>query len=248
MSLAALQAVCDLALPRACAGCAARGCALCKSCRDKLDAAGRAEAFGTEPTPCPPGFPPTWSQTTYDGVVAELLRAFKDGGRRDLGPRLAALLRGALAELVLGDPHCRHAILAGEQLVVCPVPSRPESVRERGREPTAELARNAVRGTRRLAVHKLLRVAGHGRDQVGLGAVERSVNVQGTMRLTAVARGLVPGRVCVVVDDIVTTGSTLVEARTTLSAAGAGHVAAATVAATQRHTGRQPFTFAGSVV
>jgi predicted amidophosphoribosyltransferase len=60
--------------------------------------------------------------------------------------------------------------------------------------------------------------------------------MRGTMHLTRRGRQLISDRVVVVLDDIVTTGSSLVEARSALLAEGAGHVTAATIAATQRHT------------
>jgi len=244
----ALQAVCDLALPRSCAGCAAPGRLLCARCRDALGAVAACAPFAATPQPCPAGYPTTWSQTAYAGTVAEMLRAFKDAGRRDVRPWLGRLLRGALAGLIAHDDVCQETLLAGGQLVVCPMPSRPASIRERGRRPAVELARSAVHGIRPFVVHTALHVTGHGRDQAGLGAAERSVNVRGTMRATAAGRRLVDGRVCVVLDDIVTTGSSLVEARTALTAAGARHVVAATVAATQRHRPTHPFTGEGSVV
>jgi len=248
LGVTALQAVCDLALPRSCAGCGVPGHALCTQCRDTVREACSRTPFAATPRPCPPGFPATWSQVPYDGTVAELLRAFKDAGRRDVGPWLGDLLRGALAGLIAHDDGCREAVLAGERLLLCPMPSRPASIRERGRQPSVELARHAAHGSRAVAIRKLLQVTGHGRDQAGLGAAERSLNVRGTMRPTPAARRLVDGRVCVVLDDIVTTGSSLVEARRTLVTAGARYVAAATVAATQRHTPTHPFTGVGSVV
>lgn len=244
----ALQAACDLALPRTCAGCAAPGAALCAQCRSALDEVAARAPSAMSPEPCPAGFPTTWSQTAYDGTVAELLRAFKDARRRDVRPWLGRMLRSALAGLIAHDHLCQETLLAGTQLVICPMPSRPASIRERGREPAVELARDAVRGMRLLVVHKVLQVTGHGKDQAGLGAAERATNVRGTMRPTAAGRRLLEGRTCVVLDDIVTTGSSLVEARAALAAAGARHVVAATVAATQRHTPTHPFTGAGSVV
>ncbi|HWC23278.1 MAG TPA: phosphoribosyltransferase family protein [Flexivirga sp.] len=234
MPLTALQEICDLALPRSCAGCGEQRVAFCTQCRAELEDAVTAEPFEATPTPCPPGFPVTWSQAPYDGAIAELLRAFKDSGRGDAGPHLARLLRSALAGLLEAEDSCRRELALGGQLLVVPMPSRSTSTRARGREPTVELGRRAVDRSRRLVLRRVLRVARSGRDQAGLSAHERSVNLRGAMRLTGTGRTLVPGRVCVVIDDIVTTGSSLVEARATLLAAGAIEVLAATVAATQR--------------
>lgn len=231
---AALQEICDLALPRTCAGCGEQRVAFCERCRAELDDAFDTEPFEATPTPRPPGLPTTWSQTPYDGAVAELLRAFKDSGRGDAGPHLARLLRSALAALVEDEDNCRRELGRGQPLLVVPMPSRSTSTRARGREPTVELGRRAVGRTRQLTFRRVLRVARTGRDQAGLSAQERSVNVRGAMRLSNSGHSIVAGRVCVVIDDIVTTGSSLVEARETLLAAGAVEVVAATVAATQR--------------
>jgi predicted amidophosphoribosyltransferase len=230
----ALQELCELALPRACAGCGEQRVAFCEQCRAELDDALEAEPFRTSPTPCPPGFPATWSQVPYDGPIAELLRVFKDSGRGDAAPHLARLLRSALAGLLAVEDVCHAELARGRPLLVVPMPSRSTSTRARGREPTVELARRVVGRTRHLPVRRVLRVARSRRDQAGLSAQERTVNLRGAMRVTGSGRAIVSGRVCVVLDDIVTTGSSLVEARATLLAAGALEVVAATVAATQR--------------
>ncbi|MGN6415280.1 ComF family protein [Flexivirga sp.] len=256
---AALHAIGDLALPRSCAGCDASGVALCRRCRAALADALAEPAFVARPRPCPPGFPATWSQVPYDGVVAALLRAFKDSGRADVGPPLALLLRSALAAAVAHDDGAARALRAGRRLRVVPMPSRASSTRARGREPTLELGRRALARLPPLALRRVLRVASTGRDQAGLSAVERTRNISGAMRLSVAGRRLVAGRVCVVIDDIVTTGSSLAEARAALVDGGAEHVLAATVAATQRHVGASaavpagcppdgPFTGVGPVV
>ena len=53
------------------------------------------------------------------------------------------------------------------------------------------------------------------------------------------AERVVRGAVCLLVDDIVTTGSTLVEAGRVLRETGAAHVVAVTIAATRRVHYRQ---------
>jgi predicted amidophosphoribosyltransferase len=70
-----------------------------------------------------------------------------------------------------------------------------------------------------------------------LDAAERAANLSGAFTLAAV-RAPPPGTILVVVDDIVTTGATLVEAAACLSTGfdlGQAQLTAAVVAATQRH-------------
>jgi len=68
-------------------------------------------------------------------------------------------------------------------------------------------------------------------DQAGLGAAARSANLDGALRVRRRHRALPAGAVAVLVDDVVTTGSTLTEAARALEAAGVVLLGAATVAA-----------------
>jgi predicted amidophosphoribosyltransferase len=67
------------------------------------------------------------------------------------------------------------------------------------------------------------------RDQAGLTAPDRHANLAGGLRL----RAPVPTRPAVLVDDLVTTGSSLTEAARVLRRAGVPLLGAATVAATE---------------
>jgi predicted amidophosphoribosyltransferase len=117
--------------------------------------------------------------------------------------------------------------------VLVPVPSARPTVRARGHDPTARLASAAAR---RLGggveVVRVLRQARAVADQAGLGTAQRAANLSGA--LVADPRRAPPGRPVVVVDDVLTTGATLVEATRALRSAGCLVVGAAVVAATAR--------------
>ncbi len=97
-----------------------------------------------------------------------------------------------------------------------PVANHPRRLRARGFNPASELARAIARPIgARLAVGALERV----RDtptQTGLDRAARRRNVRGAFR----ARAPLPARIWLV-DDVVTTGSTLAEAARALRRAGA---------------------------
>ena len=203
----------DLVLPRDCAGCRAPGRVLCEACRGELTGL----PFRHAPTPAPPGLPPVVAAASYGGVVRALLLAHKERGRTTLVGPLGALLAAAVAAY-------------GPGVVLVPVPSSPLAVRARGHDHARRLAAAAGRRAG-LRSAPLLRAARAVADQSGLDAAERSENLRGALLAGRAARG----RAVVVVDDVVTTGATLVEAARALTAGGAHVRGAAVVAATRRH-------------
>jgi ComF family protein len=215
----------DLLLGARCHGCGVAWCGVCPDCRQLLST--RRPAW-TRPDPCPSGFPPTITSSAYDPVLRGLINAHKErqalGLTRMLGDRLGGCVHALLAEVGHG---------ADEPVVLVPVPSAPQAVRSRGFDATLAMARSAARRLRsryQTSVAATLVQTRGVRDQAGLDARARQANLAGGFRL----RGPVPTRATVLVDDLVTTGSSLSEAARVLRRAGVPVIGAATVAATQR--------------
>ncbi|MBM7504204.1 ComF family protein [Agromyces aurantiacus] len=193
-----------LVLPVACAGCGAPDRSVCGACRAALEpAAAPVERPGIR----------AWAGLSYAGAAARAIRSFKDDGRTDAAPALAPALRAALAAA------CAEPVRPG-RLEVAVVPSTAAARRARGYDPVRLLVRHA--GFRSANVLRALDRA----DQAGLGRAERRANA--ARSLTAV-RPLSGGRF-VLVDDVVTTGSTLADAVRAIRSAG-GDVAAIAVLA-----------------
>ncbi len=217
MPASLLPALLDLVLPRTCSGCGAPGRLLCARCAALLG----ADPLGpVSPRPCPPGLPPVRAFAPYGGPVQQLLLAHKERGALGLTRPLGAALGRTLAE-VTGP------------VLLCPVPSSRGVVRARGHDHAGRLARAAAEDLRRrgavVRAVGLLRPARAVADQAGLTAAQRAANLTGALR--AVGE---PGPPVVLVDDVVTTGATLVEATRALQERGHRVVGAAVVAATVR--------------
>lgn len=200
--------------PVECSGCGAPDRGLCMVCRAALAASVHVSTRGDAPV---------WSALDYSGVARRVIGAYKDGGRTDAASALAVPLREAVvAALAHAPPHVHEVHLVT-------IPSSRTAWRIRGFHPVGLMLKRGG-----LVASGVLRAAAvHGEqaaDQVGLGAVERGQNKRGSL----VARRSLDGFCCLIVDDIVTTGATLLEARRALVAAGADVLGMATLAETRR--------------
>lgn len=231
-----VAAAIDLALPVRCAACRGRDGPLCRLCAGDLRHA-RTRPFPGQvrPDPCPAGFPATWAAGQLDDTTRRLITAYKDEGRRDLAPFLGGLLAAALATSIQA---ARSAGVQRQQVLVVPVPTRASARRQRGDAPMTELARTAARllGPDDLRVAEVLVAGRRTRDQAHLSEHQRADNLVGAWEVAARARPLLAHRLIVVVDDIVTSGATLVESVRALRAAAGPDLdlVAAVVSATPR--------------
>lgn len=243
----AARAVADLALPVGCAACGRPDHLVCPSCAaDVADCLWPLRPRAVRPQPTPARLPPVHSTGRYAGALAAVVTAYKDDGRRDCVELLGGLLARSLDAAVAGSPELATLLRRRDgPVLVVPVPSSAAARRSRGDAPLLALARRALAGFGPAealladALQPRRRVA----DQAGLGARARAVNLEHALVLRARWEPVVRGAACVVVDDVLTTGSTLVEAARALRSGGAKVVAAATICATQRRP-RGPVTSA----
>ena len=139
--------------------------------------------------------------------VSKLLVSFKDRGQSALISDLNELIAPLVAELAAFS----------EVVHLVPAPSRMENFARRGFTPSVVLARALSNQVSNMCVLNCLVLAKNVRDQVGLSGAQRHENLAGSMSLNQ----RVGGRLCFVVDDICTTGATLIEAWRALSVGGA---------------------------
>lgn len=216
----------DLLFPTDCAGCGRLGRALCMRCAALL---GRPRRH--VPVPCPVGLPPVAICAPYEGAVRTAVLAYKERGRLDLTGPLGAALAGSVAQLVGrgGD--------RAPPVALVPVPSSSRAVRARRGDHVARLARASLPALRALglrgSVLRWLRVVGPVRDSAGLSATDRAANLAGAFRARVRAGAQATG-VVLVVDDVITTGSTALESCRALGAAGINVRGVAAIAGTMR--------------
>jgi ComF family protein len=214
------SSVLDIALPAACAGCSVDGAPLCRSCSPALDV--RLGLPGGVPIGLPSMLPAPLAQlewcAPFTGTVRAALHQLKYSGER----RLAKPLGRALAARWL-------AAGSGGELLV-PVPVHAERARRRGYDQAVLLAAEASLCLGLPCVAALERTR-RTAPQFDLNRRARRSNVSGAFAIRGpIDAGRVQERWVVLVDDVTTTGATLVACAEALYDAGAAVVSAITVA------------------
>lgn len=154
----------------------------------------------------------------YDDASRGMVLAFKHGDRTDAAPAFGRWLARAGAEL-----------LEDADLVV-PVPLHRWRLLRRRYNQSALLALAVSRSSGVAAVPDLIRRVRATASQGGLSAGQRRRNVAGAFRVAPRLADRVAGRRVVLVDDVHTTGATLVACTGALRRAGATNVDVLTLA------------------
>ena len=152
------------------------------------------------------------------GVVRQVIHQFKYGRQTHLRQVIGGWLGEALADSRLVGQRCD---------LIVPVPLHPARQRERGFN-QAELLAEALHRRSGIPVGDLLQRTRYTTTQTQFDRSERMENLRGAFRLRR--SGDVRGLRMLLVDDVLTTGSTLSECACVLRRGGARSVYATTAA------------------
>jgi ComF family protein len=215
----ALAVALDLLFPPSCAACGREGSFLCEACESGLSLLRRPNcalcsgpARGQFCPSCeasPPAYDGLRAPYDFTGPVRDMVHNLKYKYIRASAPDLGRLMAAYLwSESVPGG-------------VLVPVPLHSRRERARGFNQSALLAREVGRLTGIPVAEDMLRRSRNTAPQVSMaGPVERRENIQGAFECI----GDVAGLEVLLIDDVVTTGSTMSACAEPLKAAGASSV------------------------
>jgi ComF family protein len=198
-------AVRDVLLVPRCAGCGEPGRWFCVSCRDECEPVAHDGRLALR------------AAGAHAGALRAAVRRLKYGGEPGLAQDL-----GALVALELARDLARGVTVDA----IVPVPLHRSRASARGYDQAALLAQ-AVAARTALPLRPALHRIRGGRPQVELDRVARAANIKGAFLAEA---GSLSGLRVALVDDVATTGATLVDAAAAARAAGARTVRAYVVA------------------
>lgn len=224
---AAARGAVGLIYPPVCAACAAStgdAHALCPRCWASLSLIERpyCEVLGTpfaldlggplispQAMADPPVFARARAVCGHDDIARALIHRFKYGDRLELAVTMGGMMALAGREL-LADAD-----------VIVPVPLHRLRLWRRRFNQAAELAKVlAGKAGKPVDTRSLVRVR-RTRPQVGLSRNERQENLQGALRVVPASRPRIEGRRILLIDDVLTTGSTANASARALLRAGA---------------------------
>lgn len=198
-------------------------CAVCgRPCEGFAGIGGRAVCEECSGRRGAPHFDCAASAVRYEGTVREIIQGYKFNAHLWMRDDFTDWLEAAI----------RTRFDVARVDVVLPMPVSLFHRLDRGYSQCAYIAKELARRIDRIYRPGVVVRCGHPRRQAGLDELSRRENVKGTF---AVRRPeFVRGRTVLVVDDVMTTGSTLSECARTLKESGAWRVWCATIARSVR--------------
>ena len=205
-----LERLIALIAPDTCIACAAEGSVLCHACEWRLNPAPGCIRCGlpggSVRGSCLAGLHASdlRAVAAYEDVAKQLVATVKFGGSRAAARRIATLI----APYVAKYDHC----------VLVPIPATVSHVRQRGFDQSVLITRHVSKLSGIPWLHALARSGS--KHQLGANREQRTRQLQTAIRVTS----MVSGRNIVLIDDVLTTGSSMDVAAKALRAAGAAQV------------------------
>ena len=206
----------DLLFPSQCLGCGTFGSYLCSSCEKASPRlsppycliCAKPIPSGTQCGECSSTSPPIdgiRAPYLMEGAIREAIHALKYRNHRAAAPTLGGLLANWIETThVSGD-------------ILVPVPLHKRRIRERGYNQSALLAKEVGNRTGLAISEDVVIRTRNAPPQISLSYVERIRNVEGSFE----CMGSVREQKIILVDDVVTTGSTMSACASALKAGGA---------------------------
>lgn len=160
----------------------------------------------------PPVFARARAVCRFEGTARELVHRLKYDDRLELSLTLGRMMTQAGRELL------------GESGLIVPVPLHRTRLWSRRFNQAAALADTVSKLSGVAHAPHLLERVKRTRQQVGLTKAQRADNLQGAFRVPDAARPLLEGRSILLIDDVLTTGSTVNASARALLRAGAAQV------------------------
>ena len=201
-----MRALQELICPIRCLGCSALGLSICSTCRRNW----HPHIFRRN-SKSSPHFP-IYSSVQYSPIAGKVLLAAKEQSLLIADDLILHALNRSLV-------HCMQEHGPG---ILIPIPSRPAVARLRGRQFVFELSAQLSQKSHLPTFNNLAHIR-KVRDQSNLDARARSQNLAGAMKALRYLSGK-----AFLIDDLVTTGSTLDEAARALREIGIEVAAAVT--------------------
>jgi predicted amidophosphoribosyltransferase len=226
----------EVLFPTRCISCSALGSSLCLSC----SAIWAHQPYSQRLSRDSKSFLLVSSSVLYSPIASHILLAAKESNGRKSTNLIILALENSLQQLLVRDPHLQNFALV-------PIPSRPQAVRARGRD-FLQVITQSLAVKFQIPMAPILGYSKNVRDQSGLNSEERWNNLNDSLVVKSkVLTGTWPaGKVqgVLLVDDLVTTGATLLAAEKALNQAGIRAIGAVTACVAQplRYGGgRAPF-------
>lgn len=200
-----LPGLLDLIAPHSCRGCGKLGTVLCDCCKNYI-----VNSNNYNNRPNIKNLPPFYTIGNREGLLAKLIYDYKYDSTRAIGIKLAELLNRKLPNTLPPTTY------------IVPLPTSTKHVRERGFDHTLFVARRLAKINRKLKVSPLL-VREKNTVQVGSDKKTRLLQASQAFKVKDNSK-IDSNATYLLLDDVWTTGASMLAAVKKLRAAGAKHI------------------------